>query len=124
VFSIFAVIGILFGLLGYNFNLSLYGINTNNPSSLIGVFLLAIFILKGIVALGLWTEKDWAIMLAKIDTYIGIVICSFVMLIYPFLINNGNFILSFRLELILLIIFLIRLNKITKPWEDIKSVLP
>ena len=38
-------------------DLSLYGLTTNNPKSLIGIVVILLFILKGTVSYGLWFEK-------------------------------------------------------------------
>ena len=52
---------LILGIIGINFNLSLYGLETTQPLSLIGLLITILFALKGIVAFGLWMEKEWAI---------------------------------------------------------------
>ncbi|MCF8298028.1 MAG: hypothetical protein K9J13_10825 [Saprospiraceae bacterium] len=111
VFGAISPFGLIFGFLGMNFMLSLYGIQTYQPVSIIGLFLIGLFLLKGITAYSLLMEKDGAISLAQIDTIIGIAVCTFMMLIYPFINNLPGFHLTFRLELVLLIPFLIKLGK-------------
>ena len=116
IFGGIAAVGIVFGVLGYNFQLSLYGLETSEPLSPIGGVLMLTFLLKGAAAFGLWTEKDWAITLGVIDAVLGIVICGLVMLVAPFL--NIGFSFHLRLELALLIPYLLWLNR-TKPlWQQ------
>lgn len=118
IFGTVAPIGLLLGLLGFQFQISFYGIETNNPLSMIGIILIGTFLLKGITAFGLWTEKDWAIVLGQIDAIFGICFCIFVMFISP-MISNLGFKLTFRLELLLLIPFLIKLGKIKNDWRSL-----
>ena len=113
IFGVAAPFALMFGLLGIHFQLSLYGLETNDPISLIGLFLIGIFLYKGITAFGLWMEKSWAIIAGQIDAVLGIVVCIFVMFINPFL---NSFKINIRLELLLLIPFLIKLGKIKKDW--------
>jgi hypothetical protein len=117
VFGVVAPIGLMLGLFGYSFQLLLYGLQTNQPFSLTGLLLLAIFLLKGISAYGLWTRKDWAITLGILDSILGIVICGYVAFVYPFIDNTPGFTLDFRFELLLLIPYLIKLTRIKQAWE-------
>ena len=111
-----APLGLVAGLLGTEFRLSLYGFQTNHPLSPTGLFITILFILKGIVAFGLWTEKDWGVKLGMIDAITGIVICGFVMVIYPFFNWKAGFEINFRFELVALIPYLLRLQKIKTQW--------
>ncbi len=108
---------LILGAIGMNFSISLYGLQTMNPFSLVGLFLTLLFILKGIVAYGLLTEKEWAVKFAIIDAVIGILVCILVTAILPFLGNNNGMNISFRLELIPLILYLIQMKKIKSEWE-------
>lgn len=117
VFGLAVPVGIVFAILNKDFQLSLYGIETSSPRSLIGILLFGIFILKFITALGLWTEKKWAVKLGKIDAILGITLCGIVMIILPFFGENGVFKLNLRLELIALIPYLIKMNKLQREWE-------
>jgi hypothetical protein len=112
-----APIGFIFGILGYDFKLSLYGLETSDPVSITGICIILLFLLKGITSYGLLRETDWAIKLGMIDAITGICICSFVM-IYSIL-NSSSAMFSFRLELALLIPYLIKLSKIKATWENI-----
>ncbi|MGZ3755548.1 MAG: hypothetical protein ACXVAY_16815 [Mucilaginibacter sp.] len=106
-------VAVVFGLLKLNFEISLFGLITDNPVSLIGLFLMLLFSFKGVTAFGLWTEKDWAIGLAKIDAVVSFVICCVVMVYSLF-----TPIKSIRLELILIIPYYYKLNNIQYDWEN------
>ena len=86
------------GDLWFSTNLSLYGLETNYPFSLTGIFLILIFSFKGLVAFSLWTEKAWAIKLAIADAVIGIVVCTVMMFIIPSIESDSSFNLTLRLE--------------------------
>ncbi len=120
-FGAIAPFGLIFGLLDFNFQLGLYGIETFEPISYTGLLLIGVFLFKGIIAFGLWTERDWAILLGQIDAIIGIVICFFVMFVLHFIDDRYGFIMPLRLELILLIPFLIRLRKVKDEWLKIST---
>jgi len=119
-----SLVGISFiiGIFGLTVDLSLYGLKTNQPFSLIGTTILVLFSLKGFAAYGLWYEKDWAIIVAKIDAAIGIAICFLLTFITPGQTeNNGMFIkytFSLRAELILLIPYLIKISVIKDAWKQ------
>lgn len=118
IFAAFVPLAILFGLLHFNFQIEIFGIETNNPFSLKGVIAMAIFLFNGMVAYYLWTEKDGAIGLAKINAIINIAICVVVM-VY-FLVAKNH--LNIRLELIPLFLFNYKLNKIQYDWENFDSL--
>ncbi|MBS1669290.1 MAG: hypothetical protein JST58_18110 [Bacteroidetes bacterium] len=113
VFGAMAPIGLVLGLLGYNFETSLYGLETNNPISLLGISVIMLFILKGLTAFGILKEKDWAINWGIVDAVIGIAICIG-MIVYKAMYFST---FSIRLELVALIPYLIRLRAIKKQWE-------
>lgn len=75
--------GFILGLLGMKFSLAFFGLETNEPFSIVGIILLVIFTLKGIAAFSLWTEKDWAIKIGRADAIVGIILCVFMMVIFP-----------------------------------------
>ncbi len=108
-----APLGLILGFMNLSFKLSLLGLETHNPLSITGIILIAIFSLKGMASFGLWTEKDWGIKLAQTDAIIGILICCYTMLNF----TGNTFGLNFRLELILLIPYLYKLQNIKKDWE-------
>ena len=121
VFGAIIPVALIFGILGYNFQLSLYGLVSNNPLSLMGISLMVIFSLKGFTAFSLWTEKDWAINFAFADAILGILICSFLMIIYPFF--KPGFMINIRLELTLLIPYFLWLKKIKADWHNSNKIL-
>lgn len=117
IFFFFGAIGLLMLLLipfTNTIDLSLYGLTTNNPKSLIGILIIILFILKGSVSYGLWFEKKWGVNIAEIDAVLGIIICTISMFVLP--IYTHNF--SFRAELLLLIPYLMKMRKIKTMWEN------
>lgn len=116
IMGIASIICLIVGALGSTANLSLYGFETNEPLSLIGLFIVAIILFKGFTAYSLWFEKDYAIKLGKVDTILGIAICMASMVVIPYLQENSGF--TIRLEIALLIPFYIKLNKIEEEWEN------
>jgi len=118
IFLIFGVLippVFLFGMLGGHANLSLYGLSTSQPASLLGVTIMLLFVFKGVVAYGLWTEKEWAVKLALVDALIGIAICTFVMIGLPLLGSGG---LNIRLELVALIPYFLKMREIRTEWQS------
>lgn len=110
------VMGFVAGFFGFNTNISLYGLETSQPLSVTGLVLMTVFLLKGVTAFALWMEQDWAIHVGFADAILGILFCSFMMLVYPFL-DGVESHFSFRLELIALIPYLRWLMKIKPLWE-------
>ncbi|GAA4277269.1 hypothetical protein GCM10022259_19930 [Aquimarina mytili] len=117
IFGFIAPIGLLFGFLGMGFNLSLYGLETTNALSVVGLLITLLFAIKGVVSFGLWTEKDWAVQLAIIDASFGIIVCLFV-LIFPLLVDNNDIGFSIRLELVVLVPYLQKMMNIKEDWSD------
>lgn len=116
-FGVMVPIIIVLGLLGWRFELSLYGISTYTPFSIIGIIITLLFTLKAIVAFGLWTEKDWGPKLAIIDGILGVLVCIFVMIL-PLVFPGDNINFNFRLELALLIPYLLNMFKLKSEWEE------
>ena len=75
-------------------------------------------IFKGFAAYSLWFEKPNAISIGKIDAICGVVICIASMFVLPFMNNNSHF--MFRLEILLLIPYYMRLNKIEYEWDNLE----
>jgi len=118
VFMLFGILSFVCLILGFTNikpSLAFYGFETTEPFSLIGLTVIAVGILKGITAFALWFEKDFAIKIGKTDAIIGIILCGISMFVLPFIQNGYN--ITIRLELALLIPFLIKLNKIQRQWE-------
>jgi len=106
----------IFGLLGFNVNLALYGFETNQPMSVVGISLLTVFIFKGLVSYSLWREKDWATILGMVDAVLGLVIClvSHFGVSYLDEYRTGGF----RLEILFLIPYLVKLYYIEGKWRE------
>ncbi len=113
VFGLLTPIALIAGIIMHNFALSLYGLEANTPYSIIGALIIFLFMFKGIVAYGLLKREDWAIKFGIIDAVLGIIICIAIM-IYPAFSNNQ---FMFRLELVGLIPYLIKLLKIKDEWQ-------
>lgn len=124
IFGILAPISLILGVAGYQFNLSLYGLDTMEPITLIGILIISLFALKGTVAFGLWTEKTWAVNLAIIDAIIGIVICIILTFAGPLMVaGEGHIRFNFRLELLFLIPYLLKMRKIKPDWMNRKILV-
>ena len=119
IISAIAPIVFVLGLMGFTAQLALYGLETNEPLSPIGILITALFIIKGITAFGFLKEKDWAIKIGIADAIIGIVICTLVML-YPIINSDSKF--SLRIELVALIPYLLKLLKIKTQWETFVKI--
>ena len=104
----FAIPILIMGLLGTEVNLALYGLETKEVISAEGLLLLFLFLYKGIVAALLWFERGPAVVLGILDAVLGILICMWVMFAAPKL--------AFRLELVVLIPYLIVMIRISKKW--------
>jgi hypothetical protein len=103
--------------MGYQYQISLYGLNTEDPLSKTGICILLLFLLKGITSFGFLREEDWAIKLGIVDAVIGSILCI-VIIIFPAYIAGPDAKTSFRLELIFLLIYLYKLLKIKYAWES------
>ena len=112
-----AIPGLFAGLLGATYSISLYGLESYEPISSVGLILSILFIVKAITAFALWTEKDYAIQLSLFDGYVGILVCFFMMFVYPFLNLESGFHFNIRLELIALIPYVIKMHDIQKEWN-------
>lgn len=116
-----SLLGPIAGLLSVSFQVSLYGLESNDPLSPIGLLVSFLFLFKGMVAYGLWTEKDWAVNLGIADAILGITVCCLTMLVLPFVDEEAGFTLNLRLELALLIPYLIKLQNIKAAWKKGKQ---
>jgi hypothetical protein len=96
-------------------SLSLYGLESTNPVSVTGFCLVALFMLKGIAAYGLWAEKNWGIVMAMADGLLGIMICITSMFISNQ--STHGFLLYFRLDLVVVVIYLIKLYRLKDQWD-------
>ena len=106
---------LIMGILGTNTTVSMYGLESHQAISFVGLILISLFLLKGIVSYGLWAEEDWAINLGYVDAIAGIAICLFVMLGMHYFSPTSGF--TFRLELLLLVPYLIKLKQLHPEWD-------
>lgn len=116
VLGAFAPIGLVAGVLDYNFELSLYGLSTYYPLSLYGLVIIALLSIKGLASYSLWFEKDWAINVAYVDAIIGIIVCIITMFGFQ---NSSRFTgvsFTFRVEIFLLLPYFYKLRKIKADW--------
>ena len=111
-FGLIVPFSIIFGVLGKSFQIALYGLETNHPFSITGLLLISLFVLKGIVAYGLWFEKRWAIDWGIVDAILGVIICTYTFISSLFSTNS----FQFSFELLLLIPYLIYLLRIKPKW--------
>jgi hypothetical protein len=102
-----AILGFVASLFMANYKVALYGLESDNSTSPIGLLVTFLFVFKGIVAFGLLREKDWAVNAAIADAVIGILVCIGTMIALPF---------QFRLELALLIPYLLKMLKLRPIW--------
>jgi hypothetical protein len=117
-----SVIGFPLGLMGMTFDFALYGLSATQPLSLVGASIIILFMLKGIASYGLLFEKDWGVKLALADAILGILVCTFLMLIAPLLRVIDGIQFSFRFELVLLIPYLLKMQSIKKQWDDAADI--
>ena len=115
-FGLLAFACLILGFTNLKPDLAFYGFETNEPFSLYGLIIISVALLKGFAGYALWFEKDFAVKIGKIDALIGIALCAISMLVLPFF--KENFGITIRLELALLIPYLIRLHRIQKEWES------
>ncbi|WP_338792066.1 hypothetical protein V9L05_16780 [Bernardetia sp. Wsw4-3y2] len=120
IFMIFGCLSPLYliaGIFGLTFSFAMYGLESFDTFTVTGVVLTLLFLSKGVVAFGLWTEKKWAVTSAMMDAILGIVICILVIAV-PLVINKG---FTFRLELFVLVPYLIKMYEIKDQWERRKE---
>jgi hypothetical protein len=112
----------ILGLAGYNFDIALYGYSVHSETSWMGVFLALLFLYKGIVSLALWFEWESAVNLGIVDAIAGILLCLIAMAHFSFLSEYTDS-SAFRLELVPLVPYLIKLIRIKKNWIQSDSVV-
>lgn len=117
------VSAVSFAVAGRSSALSLYGIQTSDLFSVAGVTGVFVFGIKGTAAIGILAEKDWAMKGAIVDAILGIALCIFQMIFNPWVTTTSfnhftatNF--NMRLELLLLIPYLIKMINIRQQWEE------
>lgn len=105
------IIGVL-SFFGIMLSLDIYGFDAAEGPLYLAISL-SIYWFNGVTAFLLWTEHKEAVTVAKINAYFGILLCI-ISVIISF--TTGN--VMFRLEIILLGVFLSKLNKIEYDWYN------
>lgn len=109
------------GLMGYDYSVSLYGLTTTDPLSPVGVALLLVYLLNGVTAYGLLTERDWAVNFGIGNALLDILVCTYTTVYMPVRLvvpGTSTFLLNFKWELILLVLFLSKLFLIRSAWKQ------
>ena len=117
IFGGMSVLVLFLGLFVEKMYMSFLGLETNYSFSLIGVIISALYLFKGTVAFGLWTEKDWAVNLALVDAYVSIAVCMSTMLILPMFFEDYGWDYTLRLELVAIIPYLLKMKNIQRDWS-------
>lgn len=117
IFGGMSVLVLFLGLIVDKMYMSFLGLETNYSFSLIGVIISALYLFKGTVAFGLWTEKDWAVNLALVDAYVSIAVCMSTMLILPMFFEDYGWDYTLRLELVAIIPYLLKMKNIQHDWS-------
>lgn len=108
-----AILRMILLLFYINTEFEFYGLNAKENTPINGIIVFLVFTMHGFTAYSLWFEKDYGIKIGVIDSLIGIVLCLFSMIISFY---HGHF--TIRLEMILLILFLVKLLKIRLKWDS------
>jgi hypothetical protein len=111
--GILTIIVFVLSLFGIQEDLGLYGFDVVKGKIMNNFLVFFSFLFNGIVAYFLWFEKKNAVLLGITSSIWGILVCLLSMLLGVFVYNSG---ISFRLEIVLLVIFLIKLVKIKPLW--------
>jgi hypothetical protein len=113
------IFGISFLFFNANGEKSIYGMTTYDSSTPLALLITGLIIYKGITALAMWMEKEWAITMALVDAVLGIAVCAVMMFMLPMVTKEaGRASFNFRFELLLLIPYLLKCWKIRQPWEE------
>lgn len=103
------------GVGGFYFGLNLYGLSTDYALSMIGIVIIALFLLKAITLYGFVKQKYWAVQSGITDAIAGILVCLYTAIL-PLIIPGAD--VGFRLEFIVLIPYLITMLKIQTEWKN------
>ncbi len=114
--GLLAAIALILSRLNLQIDLNIYGIKSSEPRSHLGLLIITLFLLKAVVGYALWTGATWAINLGIVDGVLGVAICIFLGFIAPFIADKSPLEIEFRLELLLLIPYLIFLFKTRRTW--------
>ena len=109
------IIGIFAAVSGATSGFSLYGLETTGSVfSPKAILIMALFIAHGACAFGLLFGKPWGVISCIILAYISSAIC-----VYSMVMGNGS---TVRLELLVLIPYLVKLHKLMPAWASGKNI--
>ncbi len=119
VFGAIVPVWIIMGFFKSKFHITLLGISTHNPLSLICITSFLFYLSKAVTAYALWTEKDWAIKIAKVDAVFSILLCCFE-IGHSFMVPayNGSQLINSAISLLISILYLIKMSRIQLAWEN------
>jgi hypothetical protein len=125
IFAIIAPAGVIGSVVEFffpvPFNANAYGFDTTGGSLLIAPLILMVYLIKAAAAIGLLTEKNWAVKIAIADGIIGIIMCVLSMILNPWVTRiSGAATFHIRLELCFIIPYLVRMINIRHDWEENK----
>ena len=109
---------IVLSLFGLQTEWRLFGLITTDIISAEGLSIIFLYLLKGFTAFQLLFSKNKGILWGKIDSIISLIVCIFMSLMNPIL-HNANFITSFRLEILILLVFLYKIFSIEARWKKL-----
>ena len=121
---LFAIIGLLIpiiiilNVIDIRPQLAIYGLGSNSIFNGIGIIILLVFTIKAIVSYGILRKEKWAFKLALFDAILGIVICILKFGLIDILKDKSNINFEFRLELLILIPYLIYIARNKSNWEN------
>ena len=118
------VVSFVIDMIQGTYNLSIYGMHADELFSVLSIVSIVSFIIKGIAAIGLLAEKNWAVKVAITDGILSTCLATYSLIFYAWTIN-GNFSgFNLRLELLLIIPYLVKMVRIRKDWEENKYAHP
>lgn len=112
--GILAIVVIILNLFSIHADLGIYGFDVKEGKLVNNLLVFVSFILNGIVGYFLWFEKKNAILLAIFCSIWGILVCLLSIILGMFIFKTG---ISFRLEILFLLLFLFKLLKIRKEFK-------
>lgn len=106
----------ILGLTGSTVSLTIYGLGSDEVTSIEGLGITLLLLFKGVAAFGLWTERRWGIDVAIIEGLVSIIACLCVMYPLSFLVDDQDAFPLLRYTLMVLPIYIIRLILVRTKW--------
>lgn len=114
--GLLAILSIILGVLGFKSGLALYGLETQEPLSVTGRTIIFLALFKSVISYFLWIGEKTVFDYAIADAIIGIAICVFTGFISPLIFSSYHVNLELRLELLILIPYLLFLIRNREKW--------